>query len=175
MSAASIARSISSLLRYLPVPMINRDRNSRPAIVSGVSCTFISIVVLIAPPFRPAGSLPHPHPFGRSRAARRPGSSTASSAAHEVDQLERIARKDLGLVVESSVQNFTIVLHHDHPRMQLEIGQELADRPARADLALLAVQHDPDRLYRLAHTAASKGSRYRSTARTASSAAQTPL
>ncbi len=35
--AASMARTISSLLRYLPVPTISRERSSRPAITNGVS------------------------------------------------------------------------------------------------------------------------------------------
>ena len=34
---ASIASRISSIVRYLPVPTISRERNSRPAMISGSS------------------------------------------------------------------------------------------------------------------------------------------
>src|SRR6266542_923721 len=55
---ASIASRISSIVRYLPVPTMRRERNSRPAIVSGSSIIILlsvgvpssdSIVALSAP------------------------------------------------------------------------------------------------------------------------------
>src|SRR5687768_7058632 len=105
-SAASIARRMMSLVAYLPVPRIRRDRNSLPAMTKGLSVT--------------------------------------SASAHEVHELEGVARAHLGRGELLSVQNHAIIFDDDQLRMQLEVAQQIDDRTARCDVTLLAVDGHAD-------------------------------
>src|SRR5689334_24900788 len=90
---ASIARTISSFERYLPVPTIRRDRNARPAISSGASS---------------AGSTADTVPV-------------TSTSPDEVHQLYGITGRQRGLAQPGSPNDEAVVLDHDRARIQPEV------------------------------------------------------
>src|SRR5262245_15924132 len=113
--AASMERTMLSLSRYLPVPRIRRERNVRPAMTSGWSCTSVSTVVVI---------------------------STASNKMHE---LEHITTLHGHAGEFSSVQDCAVVLDHYQLRIELQLGQQIGNSAAGSECALIAVDRDADR------------------------------
>src|SRR5690348_2030186 len=111
---ASMARIISSLERYLPVPTSRRERNTRPPMVRGTSVTTYAAVVIGSPP------------------------------TDGVHQLDGGARGVADVAQGGPAHDAAIVLHHHGARVELQRGQQLQQRRAVRDGARLAVHHDLD-------------------------------
>src|SRR5438034_271625 len=80
----------------------------------------------------------------------RVASSVARTAANEVDELQLIARVDLGLVEIVAAPNLAVVLHDDSGRMHVELLEQVEEAQAIADLARLAIERDGDLAHRRA-------------------------
>src|ERR1041385_3101538 len=111
---ASMARSISSLERYLPVPTSRREWNTRPPIVRGMSFTTSTAVVIGSP------------------------------ASHEMHQLHGVARSDAHVAQRRAAHDVAVVLHHHGARVELQRGQELQQRRAARYRVRLTVHYDLD-------------------------------
>src|SRR6266853_1820741 len=111
---AEIACVIVSLSRYFPVPTIKRDRNVRPPMVSGMSFRTASAVVI------------------------------ASSASHEMHELDRIARRHAHRGEGGPAHDRAIVLHHDGPRVEVQRLEQVEQRPVPHHRPWLTVYDDVD-------------------------------
>src|SRR5688572_16625016 len=112
-SDASMARIIVSLALYLPVPRTSRERNSRPAIVNGLSINVASCVIV-----------------------------AMSSASNKVHELKRVAIAHFAIYVLLAIQNLAIVFHHDHAWMQSEAREQISDIEPRLHISRIAIHHD---------------------------------
>src|SRR5690242_10351760 len=111
---ASMARIISSLERYLPVPTSRREWNTRPPMVSGMSFTTSTAVVIGSP------------------------------SAHEMHQLDRVTLGDAHIAQRRPAHDAAVVLDDHGARVELQRRQQLQQRRAVGDGARLAVHHDLD-------------------------------
>src|SRR5437660_12866517 len=91
---ASMARSISALERYVPVPTSRREWNTRPPMVRGMSFTTSTAVVIGSP------------------------------ASHEMHQLDGVARGDAHVAQRGPAYDAAVVLDDDGARVQLQGRQQ---------------------------------------------------
>src|SRR5437667_219338 len=113
---ASMARTIVSLSRYLPVPTMRREWKVRPPMVNGVSRSVSTAVAIGSPP------------------------------SHEMHQLDRVPRSYSDLAQRGPADDGAVVLHHDGARVELERSEQLEQRHAPRYRAALPVQRDIDRV-----------------------------
>src|SRR6266496_4517448 len=116
---ASIASIIVSFESYLPVPTISRDRNSRPAMVSGKRSSEVSTAVPM------------------------------SAASDEVNYLDDVAAvKRMGVKAVAISENRPVVLDHNESRIDSERVEQLAKRAVTRYLPRGSVHRQSDRLFR---------------------------
>src|SRR5439155_8431455 len=72
------------------------------------------------------------------------------AAAHEVDELQLIARVDLGLVEIVAAPNLAVVLDDDPGRLHVELLEQLEEADAIGHRARLAIERDGDLAHRRA-------------------------
>src|SRR6266436_6184034 len=72
----------------------------------------------------------------------------ACAAAHEVDELQLIARADLGLVEIVGAPDLPVVLDDDPGRLHVELLEQVKEAHAIGDRAPLAVERDLDLAHR---------------------------
>src|SRR3954454_14863231 len=124
----SIAAPMVALSRYLPVPTMRRERNSRPPRVNGVSRSVsggVRIAVIIAP----SDGLVVP------RCARDDASGKITAPrlppADVVHQLDRVARGQRGLAEAGAADDVAVELDHHRARVEAQRLEQVEQRRRR--------------------------------------------